>query len=138
MFPYKFSTKFYLGILFIATSLILGKITTFIFFWYFNDLSLRWISLIIYIFTWPLLVISIIWVGTEYASTVRKYISYQFYHDKVKNRTQKAFYKTKEMSYAMHQKVKNKLNSIKKNKITKYPCIPIKKDKRNKNKKRFH
>jgi len=71
----------------------------------------------IYILTWPLLIIGIIWVGTEYASTVRKYISYQFYHEKVKDRTQKAFYKTKEMSNIMHQKVKNKLNSIKKTKL---------------------
>ncbi len=117
MFSYKFSTKFYIGLLFIASSLILGKITTFIFFWYFNDISLRWISLMIYILTWPLLIIGIIWVGTEYASTVRKYISYQFYHEKVKDRTQKAFYKTKEMSNIMHQKVKNKLNSIKKTKL---------------------
>ncbi len=119
MLPYKFSTKFYLGILFIATSLILGKITTFIFLWHFNDPSLRWISLLIYILTWPLLIIGIIWVGTEYATTVRKYISYQFYHEKVKDRTQQAFYKTKEISSAMHQKVKNKLNTIKKTKLSK-------------------
>ena len=126
MFPYKFSTKFYLGILFIATSLILGKITTIIFIWNFNDPSLRWISLMIYVLSWPLLIIGIIWVGTEYASTVRKYISYQFYHDKVKDRTQKAFYKTKEMSNIMQQKVKNKLNSIKKTKLPKLSQLRLK------------
>ena len=129
MFPYKFSTKFYFGILFIAASLILGKITTFIFFWYFNDTSLRWISLIIYVLTWPLLIIGIIWVGTEYASAIRKYISYQFYHEKVKDRTQQAFYKTKEISSAMHQKVKNKLDTIKKTKLRKLQLKNIKKTK---------
>lgn len=117
MFSYNFTPKFYCGILFIILSLILGKITTFIFLWYFNEPSLRWISLIIYILSWPILIIGIIWVGTEYASTIRKYISYQFYHEKVKDRTRKAFYKTKEISTSMHQKVKNKLDTIKKNKL---------------------
>ncbi len=114
---YNFSSKFYIGIFFILLSFTLGKIATITFVWYFTDATLRWLSVGIYILSWPLLIVGIIWVGKEYAQTIQKYISYQYYHETIKSRTQKAFYKTKEISQNVHEKVKNQLDEIKKKKI---------------------
>lgn len=91
---YQFAPKFYFGIFLVFISLILGKITFFMFFYYLNHDFLRWTSIIVYIFSWLMLVIGVWWMGKEYAEAVKKYASYKFYHQSLKTGTRKAFKKT--------------------------------------------
>jgi len=62
---YHFSGKFYLGAVLILISLIIGKITTITFFFHFDDPFIRNISIIIYLISWPLLIIGVYWIGKE-------------------------------------------------------------------------
>ena len=102
IFKYSFSLKFYLGIIFIVTSLIIGKVTLVTFVLYLNNPVERWLSLAIYILSWPLLIVGIWWIGKEYAAAVKKYVSYQFYHDSLKKGTQKAINKTRQFKNASY------------------------------------
>src|SRR3989344_6028727 len=83
-FPIKFSGKFYLGAIMVVSSLVLGKISAAVFILYLDDVNLRWISMIIYILTWPLLFLGIWWVGKEYYDSIRRYASYRFYHESLR------------------------------------------------------
>ncbi|MBI2573731.1 hypothetical protein HYV86_07735 [Candidatus Woesearchaeota archaeon] len=109
---YRFSVKFYLGIFLIILSFIIGKVTTFLFFLHFDDVALRYASLIIYFVSWPLLFLGVWWVGKEYSDAVRRYVSYQFYQESVKKGTQKAVEKTKQFHRAVGariQKIKGRV-----------------------------
>lgn len=104
------TVKFYLGILFVALSLIIGKITTVMFFYYFNDAKMRGIAIILYILSWPLLILGVYWIGKEYNASIKKYITYQYYHESIRKGTQKALYTTKRIS----KSVKNKFGEMRK------------------------
>ncbi len=118
MTKYKFSNKFYLGIILIVVSFIIGKITTATFIIYFNNQLLKWISLIIYILSWPMLIIGIWWLGEEYTKMIKKYMSYKFYHESAKKGARKVISKTKNKSQKIKQKVTPKINQVK-NKLSK-------------------
>lgn len=87
---FHLSGKFYLGIVFVVVSLIVGKVTTILFFVNIDNGTIRWVSLIVYLLSWPFLVMGIWWVGQEYAASIKKYFTYHFYGEKVKNKTRKA------------------------------------------------
>src|SRR3989344_4529458 len=101
IWQYRFSVKFYVGIFFIIASLVIGKITTFLFIFHFDDVILRYTSAVIYLLSWPLLFLGIWWVGKEYSDAVRRYVSYQFYQESVKKGTKKAVEKTRQLHKAV-------------------------------------
>ena len=109
MAKYTFSLRFYIGAIFIITSLIVGKITSVLFFLHFNDPTSRYVSLVGYLLSWPLLFWGIWWVGKEYGDAVRRYVSYQFYHQSFKAGTRKAVEKTKQF----HNHVEKKIGKFK-------------------------
>lgn len=84
---FHLSGKFYLGIVFVVVSLIVGKVTTILFFVNIDNGTIRWVSLIVYLLSWPFLVMGIWWVGQEYAASIKKYFTYHFYGEKVKDKT---------------------------------------------------
>ena len=104
------SIKFYVGILFVALSLIIGKITTFMFLYYFNDMKIRWAAIIIYILSWPLLILGVYWIGKEYSASIKKYITYQYYHESIKSGTRKALYKTKQIGSSVKNRFDEKFH----------------------------
>ena len=91
----RFSWKFYVGILLVLVSLVLGGITKIIFFLYFEDLFIKWTSVVIYIISWPMLIIGIYWVGKDYADALKKYFKLKFYREVAIKGTKKAYHKTK-------------------------------------------
>ena len=101
-----YSRKFILGIIFIIGSLIIGKITTFTFIRYIQEPFIRWISLTIYLLSWPPFIIGVWWVGKEYADNIRKYFGYKYYHQSIKVKTKKAIKKGKEGSKQFIEKGK--------------------------------
>ena len=113
MGKYNFSIKFYFGILLILLSFIIGKITTATFIIYYNDQLWKWTSLIIYIASWPMLIIGIWWIGNEYATMLKKYISYKFYHESAKKGAKKVIDTTKSKSKAIGKKVAPKISKVK-------------------------
>lgn len=113
----KYSWKFYTGIFLIVASLVIGKITQIIFFLYLDNFWLAWTSIIIYIISWPMIILGIWWVGKEYADKIRKYADYRFYHRSLREGTKRAIERTKQL----HQKtrmigdnVRNHLRKVKK------------------------
>ena len=60
-----------------------------------------------------MLIIGIYWVGKEYAVGIRKYLSYRFYHQSIKEKTKKALSKTKEISRRVGSKTKERLTNVK-------------------------
>ncbi|MDO8657042.1 MAG: hypothetical protein Q7K45_07435, partial [Nanoarchaeota archaeon] len=103
MFQLKFSLKFYIGIIFIFLSLIVGNLSKILFFLYFNDVSLRLLWAVLYLISWPLLFWGAWWAGSETYANIRKYFSYHFYKDHIKESTQKAYYRTKELKEKVKQ-----------------------------------
>ncbi len=101
----KFHGRFYAGIALIVLSLVLGKLTTFTFFYFFSDKYWQVASVIIYILSWIPLFWGIWWVGAEYADSIQRYFSYKFYHHSVKKKTKVAINRGKNI----HQKVKRKI-----------------------------
>lgn len=95
----KYSWKFYTGIVLIIASLIIGKITQLIFFLYLDDFWLMWSAVIIYILSWPMMILGIWWVGKEYADKIRKYADYKFYHQSLKAGTRRAVERTKQLHH---------------------------------------
>ncbi len=95
LFKNKYSTKFYVGIVLIVLSLVIGKITLATFIIYFNDDTIKLVSLIIYILSWPMLLLGVWWVGKEYADKVKRYFQYRYYHQHLVKGTKKAFQLTK-------------------------------------------
>lgn len=110
MFKLKFSLKFYIGIIFIIMSLIVGNLSKILFFLYFNEVTLRLVWALIYLISWPLLFAGIWWAGSETYANIRKYFSYRYYKDHLKEGTQKVYYRTKELK----EKVKEKIRAPKK------------------------
>jgi len=108
----KFSVRFYLGILLVILSLLIGKITQAVFVIYFGDKFLRWLSVIIYVLSWPVLVLGVWWVGKEYAESLRKYFTYKFYHESMKRGTKKVYGATREKTRNIKEKVKGKVKRI--------------------------
>ncbi len=107
MKEYNLSGKFYFGIILIAVSLIIGKITQITFLFHYNDPTIRWTALTIYILSWIPFFIGAWWVGKEYTKAIRKYFSYKYYHQTIKSGTKKAIAKTKERTKSLQNKVKN-------------------------------
>ncbi len=121
MLNLKYSAKFYVGIVLIILSLIIGKITTFYFITRFGDQLVMWTSLIIYILSWPMLIMGVWWVGEEYAEGIRKYFQYQFYHESLKRTGRKVIDKTKEKTHGAYlatkargERVREKVRSLRK------------------------
>ena len=90
--------------MFIVLSLIIGKITSLTFIFYFQDSNIRNISLVIYLLSWPMLGIGAWWAGKECVECVNKYFDYKFYHQESK----KAYHLTKKKSKELHARTKDK------------------------------
>jgi len=97
-FRNKFSAKFYVGIVLIVLSLVIGKITLAIFILYFNDDTAKSASMIIYALSWPMLLLGVWWVGKEYADKVKRYFDYKYYQRHLIKGTVKAYQLTKKLS----------------------------------------
>ncbi len=107
---YPRSRKFYWGIVFVVVSLLIGKITTVTFIAYFPDSSLRWLSLVVYLLSWPILIIGIWWVGSEYYSHLKKYFTYHHYHESLKAGTRRVVDRTKEKTRQLQERVRQRLH----------------------------
>ena len=92
---YRFSWKFYLGLFLVVFSLILGKVTLVVFLLY-SDPLVNLVSIIIYILSWPMLLLGGWWVGKEYFDAIKKYASYKFYHQSLKRGTKMVVGKARE------------------------------------------
>ncbi|MEK6900963.1 MAG: hypothetical protein AABX37_01330 [Nanoarchaeota archaeon] len=106
------SARFYSAIGLIGLSFILGVFSKIWLVVYFQDESKRWISVGIYVLSWISLAIGLWWAGKEYADSVRKYATYQFYHQSLKDGTQKAIHKTKELQERVKGKIQTKRQSF--------------------------
>ncbi len=111
-FNYRFTWKFYVGVFFVIFSFILGKITTALFIIYFYDTVLRFLSLLIYIISWPMLIIGAWWVGQEYYKEIKRYVSYRFYHEQVKEKTKNAYHRTKALGLKVRERLQNKRDEM--------------------------
>ncbi len=103
----QLSTRFYIGIILIIASLILGKVTTIITITYWADPVIRYTSIIVYILSWPILILGAYWSGQEYVDRMRRYSSPTFYHDAVKKHAQ--------IAYAKSDKLRNRVKNTKTN-----------------------
>tara|TARA_Y100000310_G_scaffold190615_1_gene190621 strand:+ start:24845 stop:25297 length:453 start_codon:yes stop_codon:yes gene_type:complete len=92
----KYSGKFYAGLVLVVISLIIGKITTATFLIYYEDSFLRWMSVFVYFVSWPMLIVGIVWIGTEYAAAIRRYFSVRFYHEHAKRGGKRVVHHTRE------------------------------------------
>ena len=75
----KFSKKFYIGIVLIIVSLIVGKITQATFVIYFTNDLIRKLSVIIYIISWPPFILGIAWAGRETVNKYNHFFTFKFY-----------------------------------------------------------
>ena len=107
---YPRSRKFYWGIILIIVSLIIGKVTTATFLFYFTDPPLRWLSVVVYLLSWPLLIIGIWWVGSEYYTHLKKYFTYRHYHESLKAGTRRVVDRTKEKTRQLQEQVRQRLH----------------------------
>lgn len=105
MFQLRFSLKFYLGIIFIIISLVVGNLSKILFFLYFNEVSLRLVWAVIYLVSWPVLFWGVWWAGSETYENIRKYFSYRFYKEHLHEGTQKVRERTREIK----ERVKNRI-----------------------------
>lgn len=97
MFQFKHTYKFYLGIVLIIGSFIVGKISTAAFLLYLEDASIRWLSAIAYVLSWIILIVGGWWVGKEYVEEIKKYISYKYYHESIKEGTKQVVGRTRQV-----------------------------------------
>ncbi len=81
----KFSKKFYIGIALIISSLIIGKITQATFVIYFTNDFIRKLSAIVYIISWPPLILGIAWAGIEYVNKYNRFFTFKYYREKIKS-----------------------------------------------------
>ena len=102
---YRFSLQFYMGIVLIILSLIIGNVTKVFILLYFNDPDIRWISLIIYVLSWPILIVGAWWAGRETYQALKRYFSYRFYHQHLKEGTKKVYHRTQELKERVKQKM---------------------------------
>lgn len=105
MQQYRFSFQFYIGIVLIILSLIIGNVTKVFILLYFNDPDIRWISVMIYILSWPMLIVGAWWAGRETYQALKRYFSYRFYHQHLKEGTQKVYHRTKELKERVKQRI---------------------------------
>jgi hypothetical protein len=117
----KYTRKFYAGVGLVLFSLLLGKITTATFIFYFSHPVIRWSSVIIYFLSWPMLILGAWWVGSEYYARIKRYVSYRFYHESVKRgtkriyqKTKDGYHKTKSKTKTLHQKIRGTLEKRRK------------------------
>lgn len=94
--------KFYLGILLFVSSLIVGKITTITFLLYRDDFTVKLVSIIIYIISWPMLFLGAWLAGREYINQLKKYLSYKYYHRHIREGTKKAIDTSKKAAIKTH------------------------------------
>jgi hypothetical protein len=85
----NFSWKFYVGIVLIIVSLIAGGIIKVLLLFELNRPILWWTLLVAYLLTWPILIWGIWWAGKEYADKIKRYVSYRFYHESLRDGTRK-------------------------------------------------
>jgi hypothetical protein len=78
-----FTLKFYMGVILIVASLTLGKLTIASFLWSQSSIG-QWISIIVYVLSWPMLFWGAWLAGKEYTNSIKKYNSFKFYHDSAK------------------------------------------------------
>ncbi len=104
----RYTLKFIWGIILIIFSLLLGILTKIFMFVYLNNEKVFWSIVVVYILSWPMLILGIWWAGKEYAESLRKYFQYKYYHRHVKVKTKKAYHATKERTRRIknHAKVK--------------------------------
>jgi len=91
----SYSWKFYVGIVLIVLSTLIGVATKILIFIYLQDVFWFWFNIILYILSWPMLILGVWWVGKEYADKIKRYASYRFYQESLKKGTQKAYTLTK-------------------------------------------
>jgi hypothetical protein len=105
----KFSTRFYIGIILVIISIIVGKITQVTFLLYINNPTIMYGSIIIYLISWIPFLIGGWWIGKEYYYKIKRYTQYRFYHHTAK----KAYHVTKRGTKAIARKSKNLGGKIK-------------------------
>ena len=81
----KFSKKFYIGIVLIISSLIIGKTTQATFVIYFTNEFIRTLSVIIYIISWIPFILGIAWAGMEYVNKYNRFFTVKYYREKFKS-----------------------------------------------------
>lgn len=104
-FQYRFTFRFYLGIVLIVFSLVLGGVTKVLFIVYFHSQLMRWMSVVLYALSWPILILGAYWAGRESYDAIHKYAGYRYYHEHLKRHTRRAYHKTRELK----ERVKGKL-----------------------------
>ncbi len=109
-FHFPHSTRFFAGVVLIVGSFVFGLLSKIWLVVYFQDGLWRWAPIIIYFLSWVLLIFGAWIVGVEYAESVRKYTSYSFYHNTLRDGTTQAIHKTRELK----EKVKGKIQEVKK------------------------
>jgi len=78
-------TKLYIGIVFIISSMILGIITQVAIVYYFTNEFIRDVSVIVYIFSWFLLILGIAWAGKEYYNKYNYFSPFMYIKRKIKS-----------------------------------------------------
>ena len=109
----KYTLKFIWGIILIIFSLLLGILTKIFMFVYLNNKKVFWSIVVVYILSWPMLIIGIWWAGKEYAESLRKYFQYKYYHRHMKVKTKKAYHVTKERTRRIKNHAKEKTRRLK-------------------------
>lgn len=79
-----FSNKFYIGLLLIIISLIVGKLTQVTFFIYFNNDFIRKLSIIVYIISWLPFILGFAWSGKECVTKINRFFTFTYYKTKIK------------------------------------------------------
>jgi len=115
MFELKFSGKFYFGASLILFSFIIGMITHFTIIIYFNQSIIRWVSIIAYAISWPMLILGAWLTGKEYVESIKKYFSYKFYSKSVKKETKRAYGIAKQKTKNIENRARIKTRQIKEN-----------------------
>lgn len=84
--------KLALGLMLVLVSLIVGKITTVSFILIYDNKFWRYLSLIVYIISWPVILLGAYICGVEgapYLEKIYKYFNYKHYHHHAKRWYQK-------------------------------------------------
>ncbi|PIN87294.1 hypothetical protein COV19_00220 [Candidatus Woesearchaeota archaeon CG10_big_fil_rev_8_21_14_0_10_44_13] len=84
--------KLFLGLALVLVSLIIGKITTVSFILFYDSRLWRYLSLIVYIISWPVIVLGAYICGVEgapYLEKIYRYFNYKYYHYHAKKWYQK-------------------------------------------------
>jgi len=130
-----FSWKFYVGVSLIIISVILGVITKIFFFMNLHDLTMMWFWGIIYLLSWPMLILGAWWVGKEYYNKIKKYTEYKYYQESIKKTSlafvDKAKHHTSRVTEGVKSNLTKNIYSAKKT-ISKLKKVKLLKKKRTK------